>query len=364
MTTLKKLTLRLALIGILASLCQGAEPAETPELRFQPTSSPSKIEWKKTDRPSILPSHMAYFSVEWHHLEPTVPSVEAVFKTSAGESISQLQREFLETQKDIATASLTSASSGSLQGMRYVRRRSHYTLYAVSKEDARKMAEAFVSVFLSENNAAVRPHLDEFVGQLEGQRAKCLKEIEALKEETPKKERELKGLRVQLAEVKKVCGYQSKDQAQKAMRELNTMLNTESIELAGLLAKRKSIERHKSLVEKKIKSDDSSLITSWQPILLSLEQKYIDLMIDLDVAKAKEETALTLRRQAQAFLDLSDHVSQLNHAVSRFEPNLSQLASNLASLEQLLAQPKPPMLPLKILRDEVGICPVIIKLVE
>jgi septal ring factor EnvC (AmiA/AmiB activator) len=82
------------------------------------------------------------------------------------------------------------------------------------------------------------------------------------------------------------------------------------------------------------------------------------------VAKAREETALTLRGQAQTFLDLSNQVNKVNHEASRLERDLSRFESDLTSFENLLAQPEPPMLPLQIHRNEVKIRPVTVKIVE
>jgi len=148
------------------------------------------------------------------------------------------------------------------------------------------------------------------------------------------------------------------------MLELNTILNTESIELAGLLAKRKAIERHRRDVEQKVKNRSTSIKERWEPIIRHLEQKYIDLMIDLDVARAREQTALELRKQAQEFLDLSGRVNQLNGEVARLPRHIRQLESDLAPLEKLLAQPKPAMLPLQVYKNEVHIRPVAVRFTE
>lgn len=145
---------------------------------------------------------------------------------------------------------------------------------------------------------------------------------------------------------------------------MNTILNTESIELAGLLAKGRAIERHRRDVEQKIKDRSSSIKERWEPIIHHLEQKYIDLMIDLDVARAREQTALELRKQAQEFLDLSGRVNQLYGDVTRFPRHLRKLESDLEPLEKLLAQPKPAMLPLQVYKNEVRIRPLILKVAE
>jgi hypothetical protein len=366
MISLKRTTipLELVLLAILAALCHGAEPTEKSQLKYLFESSPVSRTQKKTAQPTILPTHSASFNLEWYHRIPSEPHMNSVLQTTAGKSISQLQREFIKTTGNMTSKQAVSSSRRTLLGMEYSSGRILYELHAVSKEDARKMAEAFTEVLLKENNAALKPQLDKFLGTFQVERAEYLQDIEDIRQKTPVKERELKDLRAKFADLRKGRWYQSTDQAKKAMLELNTILNTESIELAGLLAKRKAIEKHRSDVEHKVKNRSTVMIRRWEPILISLEQKYIDLMIDLDVAKAREETALTLRGQAQAFLDLSDRMNQVDHEVSRLEPDLSRSESNLASLEKLLAQPKPPMLPLQIHRNEVKIRPVTVKLAE
>jgi chromosome segregation ATPase len=226
------------------------------------------------------------------------------------------------------------------------------------------MAEAFIEVLLRENNAALKPLLDEYLGKLQEQRRKQQQDIADARQKIPEKEQELKDLQTAFADLKMTHFYRSPDQAQKAIEELNTMLNSERIELAGLLAKRKAIERYRRDLPQKFKDRSTSIKETWEPILRNLEQKYIDLMIDLDVARAREETALDLRQQAQAFLDLSDKVNRVDSEARRLQHDLQQWDADLRALEKSLAHPQPPMLPLQILSNEVRISPVAVELAE
>ena len=290
--------------------------------------------------------------------------MNAVLQTTVGRSVSQLQLEFIKTTGDITSVNAAARSSGNLLGIQFTSGRIAYELYAVSREDARKMAEAFVEVWLRENNAALKPLLDEYLGKFQNRRKELQREIANAQQKIPEKEQQLKDLRAQLAELKKKHYYQSPEQAQKAIEELNTMLNTERIELVGLLARRKAIEMHRRDVEQKIRSRASSLITSWEPLYLNLEQKYIDLLIDLDVARAREDMALKLRGQAQGFLDLNEDVRQADAELARLQYDLSQANTHLRAVDQMLAEPRAPMLPLQIHDNRVSIRPVTVKFAE
>ena len=308
----------LVLIGILTCVCFGVEPSTKPKLKYRFDSETVSSTREKTAQPTILPTHRASFRLEWYHRMPVPPNMNAVLQTSAGESISALQREFVKTGGDITSELVSTRYDRNLLGAGYHSGEMVYKLDAVSRDDACKMAEAYIKVLLRENNAALKPLLDEKQGKLQDQQRKLKQDIADVQQKIPEKEQELKDLRVELADLEKARWYQSSDQAQKAMLELNTILNTESIELAGLLAKRKAIERHRRDVEQKIRSQARSRIMSWEPILVGLEQKYIDLLIDLDVARAREQTALELRQQAQEFLTSSDNVNQVEAEVTYF----------------------------------------------
>lgn len=357
----------LALISTLTCASSGVAQSAKPDLDFVFDTNKVSHTRKQTAQPTILPTHKASFRLDWYHPTstlPTPPDMATVLQTAAGKSISQLQREFVRTGGDVTSNVVKMDYGRNFLGATYYSGEMVYELNAVSRDDACKMAEAYIEVLLRENYAALKPQWDEILARIYNQQEKLKQDIADVKQKIPKKEQELKDLRVALADLKKARWYQSSDQAQRAMLELNTILNTESIELAGLLAKRTAIERHRRDVEHKIKSDTRSLITSWQPILLSLEQKYIDLMIDLDVARAREQTALKLREQAQEFLTLSDNVNQLDREVTRLPQHLQKLESDLREREKWLAQSKPSKLPLQVYKNEVRIRPLTVKFTE
>ena len=365
MSSLKNATISIVLLIMVIStpLCYCSEQTAEPELNLEIITRPIQITRQKTAKPSILPTHGITFTLEWHHREPTAPDMEAVLQTAVGKSVSQLQREFLKATKSFKYHTL-STRSDSLMGIKYISGSTRYELHAVSMDDARKIAKAFIQVLLRENNAAIKPLLDDYLGQFHKQKDKYQLEIAGLQTLIPEKEQQLKELKDKYTEVKNERWYQSTDQAENAILQLNAIHNTERIELAGLLAKRKAIEKHREIVEMRMRNNSDPSALDWGTILMSLEQKHIDLMIDLDMAKAREETALTLRQQAHTFLDLDESVKRVSQETGKLKDNLSRSNSNLRAVEQMLAQPRPPMLPLGIYKNKVCIHQIRVSLVD
>jgi len=293
-----------------------------------------------------------------------MPEVEELVKTSAGKSISPLQRDFLKAEKAISVSirEALSRRAGRL-GFIYDRGRIEYILYSVSKDDVKKMAEAFAEVFLKQNNATLKPFLDGYLNKHHDKLRQYQKLVTETKAQIPKKEQELEELKTELDKLKDRGYYQSEDQAQKAILELNAMLHTENIELAGMQAKREAIEMHRAIVsqrvEKQTETDRKTI--NWEPILLNLEQKYIDVMIDFEVARARQKTARDLRGQAQFFLTKIYKVGEISGKVNNLKNSLNVHEGRLQQIESVLANPQPDMLPLRLYQNIVNIYPVVIK---
>ena len=291
-----------------------------------------------------------------------MPEVEELVKTSAGKSFSPLQRDFLKTGKATSVSHRDAGTRRGKLGFSYDRGGIIYTLYAVSNDDVKKMAEAFAEVFLKQNNATLKPFLDGYLNKHHDKLRQYQKLVTETKSQISKKEQELEKLQTELDKLKERGYYQSEDQARKAILELNAMLHTESIELAGMKAKREAIEMHRARVRQEVEmqTETDRKTINWEPILLNLEQKYIDVMIDFEVAKARQETARDLRGQAQFFLTKMNIVREITVRVGNLKANLKRHEAYLQKIERVLANPKPDMLPLRL--DEiVNIYPVEIK---
>ena len=317
---------------------------------------------KKDAPPAIVPTHCAYIYIRWYHHKPAMSEVEELVKTSAGKSISPLQRDFLKAEKAISVFRSDTRSRKNLLSISYALGDIGYILYAVSNDDVKKMAEAFAEVFLKQNNATLKPILDGYLKKHHDKLRQYQKLVTETKSQISKKEQELEKLQTELDKLKERGYYQSEDQAQKAILELNAMLHTESIELAGMKAKRQAIEMHRARVRQEVEMQNETdrKIINWEPILLNLEQKYIDVMIDFEVAKARQETARDLRGQAHSFLTKMNKAREISLRVGNLKTNLKGHESYLQRIETVLANPEPDMLPLRVV-DIVDIYPVEIK---
>ncbi len=353
--TTKLLTI-LLLIAILSPLSYCQEQ----KLEFR-TRGSDTLTRKKTAQPTILPTHKAAFQALWYHQKPVTPFTEDILKTSAGQSISQLQREFLKT-KDAFDHELVEGDGKNHFGVKISSGGSRYAFYAVSRDDAEKMAQAFAEVYLRENNKKLKPLLDEYLNKLHDKQKEFQQTIAETKTKIIEKEEKLKKLQERLDNRKKSGYYQTEEQAQKAILELNAMLHTESIELAGMEAKRRAIQIHLIRVEKYIKEQVKNI--NWEPILLNLEQKNIDLSIELEVAQARQKKALELRESARNFLELriSAMQAEIDHTDLRDRNVRYQIL--LKRLEEKLAKPTDDMLPLKVSDNRVTIQPVQIEVVD
>jgi len=361
-----KLLITTIVICTFVSLCYCKEQTSTAisnsKLEFRLEKNARTYHRKKDAPPAIVPTHCATIRITWYHHEPATPEVEELMKTSAGKSISPLQRDFLKTGKAISVPLRDTVirRTGEL-GFIYDRGRIIYNLYAVSKDDVKKMAEAFAEVFLKQNNATLKPFLDGYLNKHNDKLRQYQKRVTETKAQIPEKEKELEELQTELDKLKERGYYQSEDQAQKAILELNAMLHTENIELAGMQAKRKAIEMHRArvsqMVENQAETDRKTI--NWEPILLNLEQKYIDVMIDFEVAKARQETALDLRGQAHFFITKMNKAREVSQRVGNLKASLKRHESDVRRVETVLANPEPDMLPLRL--DIVDIYPVQIK---
>ncbi len=362
-----KLLIITIVICTFVSLCYCKEQTSTAilnsKLKFSLQKNARTYYRKKDAPPAIVPTHCAYIRIRWYHHAPATPEVEELVKTSAGKSISPLQRDFLKTGIAISVSRHGTATSRGKLGFSHYEGWIEYILYAVSNDDVKKMAEAFAEVFLKQNNATLKPFLDGYLNKHHDKLRQYQKLVTETKAQIPKKEQELELLKTELDKLKERGYYQSEDQARKAILELNAMLHTENIELAGMKAKREAIEMHRARVRQEIEMQNETdrKTINWEPILLNLEQKYIDVMIDFEVAKARQATAHDLRGQSHFFLTKLNKARGSSGKVFNLKAHLEDRQARLQQIETVLANPEHDMLPLRLDTKIVNIYPVEIK---
>ncbi len=362
-----KLLIITIVICVFAGLCYSAEQEGTEtsksKLNFQDEKGSVTYRRKKDDQPTIMPTHCGRIYVRWYHRNPETAAVEALLKSSAGKAISTFQRDFLKTGKAILVEHRSSPERPGKGGFVYKRGGIEYSLFAVSRDDAKKMAEAFAEVFLKQNNAALKPFLDDYLKKHHDELEKYQERVAKYKTQISEKEQELKNLQAEYNRLKEKGHYRSGDQALKAILELNATLHTEIIELDGMNAKLRAIQQHRSRISQKVdeqnRTDKKTI--NWEPILLNLEQKFIDVMIDFEVARARQQSARSLREGAQGFLRKTKKLGDIAGEISHFQFSLKESEKRLNQVENRLADPTDDMLPLKINDNRVSIRPVNIR---
>jgi hypothetical protein len=196
--------------------------------------------------------------------------------------------------------------------------RTQLILYAVSLEDAKKMAQAYI-------DCATQVYAAHRRLSQEG-RQETLWKISAKKR--------------RIAEIAQVLGtspddfdsfmrtvpYRSEKEAVDAMAELDKTLNATTVEIAGIQAKLKAIQ-----------GDQSSPST---PVAIrpDLELMFVQESIALQAAEARKRSATDLRSQAKRFIDLTqgpaERLKLMDEVVNHEE--------GLRAIEKELATEKPP----------------------
>jgi len=164
------------------------------------------------------------------------------------------------------------------------KRRYYYTVYAVTEQDARLMAEAALELLDAQNR-----------GYFEKSKARLLERRAALsqaQEELPTAERESKQLWEACKTAQRATPYEDRDAAHADIARLDVSLRSLEVSIAGINAKIDAIQRIRS---KKGASHDGGT-------LIMLDRMLIEQDVELVGAQAQKRVLEQHRSRAQAFL--------------------------------------------------------------
>ncbi len=338
------------LLMVLISVCTcslvlGAEPkkAET-ELKFEIDSKRPQL-WIK-DRPGqipgrgpIKPTHVSVFHIRRPSsgLPKSHEGILQILNTSAGQSLSEKQRQFL-----------TASDAVVWWGIEEIQNHDMILLYAVSEEDAKKTVRAYLEVAINEADARVQEY-EKYLSETK-------EKIVQIKKSLPEKQKQSKAAESKYKETKNARYFSLEDgeayeKAKETMLEMDKMLDVLEIELAGIREKLKVLEsyrRTKRLPRKEF-SDET---------VDKLDQMYVEQMIELRGAEARKAVTLRIRGREKGFLDLFNQWFSLNSEVNRLKHDLEKSENNLRDVEKTLANPRKEMLPPKVYQDRITIYPV------
>ncbi|MHC4435780.1 MAG: hypothetical protein ACYS3S_00365 [Planctomycetota bacterium] len=335
MITSKKFQQVLFLISVFAcNPILAVDPNESKiEVKFEVCSK--EQEWiigkgnTQSGRGPIRPSHVAVLFMGPSQLFPDFGSpavIKSIQSTSAGKSLSQTQVHLLST------------GSGCISRLgRFgdtVPNHYHFRLYAVSENDARKLTEAFIEILTDQARIKAQP--------TKGRILDLKDKISQIEARIPEANAKVQTALSEFTELKKTVHYRSGQEAKKTISELNRILVTNDIDIAGIRAKITAIQEYKS---KKRISEESHLA--------ALDQMLSEQNIELAASLAKKKAATTARQAAERFCHLEENSKTPDHLATQ----LRLYKSDLQNLRDRLNRSD--MIPPKVFRNEVTIYPVL-----
>jgi hypothetical protein len=328
----------------------GAEPNEAKtELKFEIDNVRSQL-WlsDRSDKPGqgpVKPTHVAILHIRRPHMDMPLSheGVLQILKTSAGESLSQQQRKFL-----------TASDAITWWGIEEIKNHDTVFLYAVSEEDAKKTVQAYLEIPTKQANAAVQ----EFEKYVKDRKEEIIEINKAL----PEKQKQAYEMEPKYMEIKKTRYFslsdaEAYDKAKETTLEMDKMLDVIAIELAGIREKMSVINEYR-----KTPQDMQAIERRRQlpeGMLVKLEQMYVEQMIELKSAEAREQAAIKIRDRDKAFVDLFTQWANLSGEVQNLKINLENNERRIQEIEARLNNPEPYMLPPEIYQNKVTIYQVL-----
>lgn len=334
MTNLKLTQLTIGLILVCThGAALGADPNhEAPQLRFV-TGRASLHRFAK--RPPIVPTYKAYFKVYWQFAEPDDPNAENLLQTYAGKSFSDRQRDLLEEEQSfwLAIRDLKKSVSKSEFG-EYQSGGTDYIVYAVSEEDARKMARAVVEFLLGKGTAKARRNVE----QLRAIQPQLSKNIPAMEEEIRLKASELPGVHQKYLDAIQNSAYSKHlliakvhDEVRKTIFEMDKMLDVINIEIVGIQSKLAAIKSY---------SNQNEVITH-EALRYAVREMAIRQEVELVGAESRRQAIMSVKRREEALYSHYKAYNDLRNAITNLEYRDRRNTSLLNLIEGQLSRLEP-----------------------
>lgn len=308
------------------------QPARKLEFKADKSQQSWVIE-KSEDPTPLIPRYMAEFYIRWYHGEPNDPNGTALLKTSAGKSLSNLQRDFISTEGAIVVAS-SSVGRYSSQLERFPQGQKRYSLFAVSEADAKKMAFALVEFLVRRGNTNAQHRMKNHIQKLLDVQKQTTEKIAQAKEQLPDKENESTAAFGKYKDAVKNSIYslhsldEVPDELKKTIFDMNKMLDTLNIEIAGSKAKISAIERYASHKDVLNSPDLKGMLAQ-----MSIREN-----IELIGAETRRKAILDGKKHREYLYGLYNHRMDLEKECIRLRNSSSLGARDLRAIEKELAK--------------------------
>jgi hypothetical protein len=357
---------QLVIILILFCICVpvlGVDPNEPEtELKFEISARERQLGFQERVKfeDSVKPKYVAIFTMSdlsRFYNEPDITThdmvtTKMILATSAGQSMSEIQKELLKADK-VIFAFRTIKKSKKLSMFSYTVRESEFGLYAFTAEDAKLATKAFIETMNKKAREKLPPLLEEVVNGQKQKMQVYREKIADTKKKLSEKEPELKPAESAYRKLKNTDQYgtladsEAYEKARETIAQMNKMLSILDIELAGIREKLAIIEKYRE-------SDKFSNAT-----LEKLEQMFVEQMVEFRGAEARKGAAIDLRNRGKQFCDFFNAWVGLENEVKSLRNSLRNSEERVRSYEEEIANPHPQLLPPKVLQNKVTIYPVL-----
>jgi hypothetical protein len=313
-----------------------AEPNE-PKIKLKFETSNEQLKWRYgsgriNGMGPIRPTHVAkLFIKDYGNLPGTTRQggFERLLQTDVSKSMSAKQREFL------ATSSSYDRIKDRIPGkpIDYV----SFHLYAVSQDDAKKMAHAFIESLKERAQERIKRQ-EDYISEREQKIAKAKKEL-------PEKQSQLKKIEEEYKAAKSSNYWFSSDEeavslSKESILENDKTLDKLNIEIAGISERLKVIEMYRNKPNQR------------DTVYQKLDEMFIELTIELRGFEAKRAITEKIRNEEQKFLSLFNEREKLRNEVAELS-NTSQIKIDYNWRDI------PEVLPPVIYQNKVTIYPVL-----
>jgi len=335
---------QLGIVLLLTCICApllGADPNDaTIELEFEISSDrPPKSLMRMSLQPPYDSTHCAFLFIRggWDSqpIKDEDP-VLAILSTNAARTMSPTQREF------VSTLPFKSIDFGNTIG-----NHTYFRLYGVGEYDTQKMAKAFIEALANKADKEVQHFLSR--------KQKYQKEIDKIQKELPEKQKQYEEAKAKYNEIKNTRYFadnpnETYRKAMETVFQMDKTLDTLEIELAGIREKMKAIEQ--------FRRGQEPVRNQTNQVNYRLDEMFVEQMVELRGVEARKKAALKIREREKEFLDIFNQWGNLESEVDKLKNSLRMSENNLRSVEKILDNPVPEMLPPKVFQNKVTIYPV------
>ncbi|MHC4642511.1 MAG: hypothetical protein ACYS32_12775 [Planctomycetota bacterium] len=354
MITAKRQLISVLILVVICASAPATEPNEAKtELKFEISTRLGSKGLMKFAGP-VKPKYVARFSMsdlsrilrelDVHRDYPALRKM--ILATSAGQSMSEIQKELLKADRVIST------STSIVKVQMYRAKETEFGLYAFTIDDAKNMTRALIEIMTKIAREKQPTMLEKFINGLKQKLQEWQERIADTKKKLSEKEPELKPVETAYKTLRNTDHYktladtEAYEKAKETIAQMNKMLSILEIELSGIQEKLRIIEQYR-------KSDKFSNAT-----LEKLEQMFVEQMVELRGAMGRKDAAINLRDQDKKFCDLYNQWTGLESEVKSLRNSLRNSEKRVRSYEEEIANPPPELLPPKVLQNKATIYPL------